>query len=119
MIVQYIHNCATYGTMYATSRYRTFMAEKTNAVVVILTPPPVAHNKSLKLYEVAANVDSAAYAWQLELLAQTQKLPMVRTGAVLGNSSYDLQDIYADNMHISDRGHETLAVALDRLVAGE
>ncbi len=95
------------------------LAEKTNAVVVVLTPPPVAHDKTLKLYEVAANVDSAAYAWQLELLAQTHKLPVMRTGAVLGNSSYDLEDLYADNMHLSDRGHETLAIALDRLLAGE
>ena len=105
--------------LFGNTRPRSTHCRSPDAVVVILTPPPVAHNKALRLYEVVANMDSAVYAWQLELLAQTHKLPVVRTGAVLGNSSYDLEDLYADNMHLSDRGHETLAIALDRLLAGE
>ncbi len=95
------------------------LAENTDALVVIVTPPPVAHSDHLKRYEVAAKVDSTGYAWQLELLAQTHKFPVVRTGAVLGNSSYDLADIYADNIQLADRGHEAVAIALDRLLAGE
>lgn len=94
------------------------LAERLEALVLIVTPPPVAHQDSLALFHDAAGADSAPYAWQIETLAQEHRLPLVRTGAVLANSSYGVGELYADNLHLSDRGHEMLGIVIDRLLAG-
>ena len=89
-----------------------------NDLVVLVTPPPIAHMDSMALYQEALGVDGAPCAWQVETLALEYKLPLVRTGAVLANSSYGVGDLYADNLRLSDRGHEMLAIVIDRLLAG-
>jgi lysophospholipase L1-like esterase len=94
------------------------LTEKTGALVILITPPPIARQDSMDMYEIASGLDSAPHAWQLETLAQAHKLPIVRTGAVLANSSYGLADLYSDNLHLSAQGHETLGIVLDRLLAG-
>jgi len=95
------------------------LAETTDAMVVVVTPPPVMHDRNLKRYEVVANADTTPYAWQLEVLAQMHKLPLVRSAAALANSGYGPADLYEDNLQLSHRGHEAVAIALDRLLAGE
>ena len=92
---------------------------ETNALVVVVTPPPIAHNEQLRLYETVEGLDTGGYGWQLELVAQMEKLPLIRTGAVLANSSYGVGDLYADNMHLSGRGHEVVAAAGCLLLAGQ
>ena len=94
------------------------LTERTDALVVLVTPPPIAHMDSMALYQEALGVDGAPCAWQVETLALEYKLPLVRTGAVLANSSYGVGDLYADNLRLSDRGHEMLAIVIDRLLAG-
>jgi hypothetical protein len=96
----------------------SLLTERTDALVVLVTPPPIVHQDSMGLYQEAIGADSATCAWQVETLASEHKLPLVRTGAVLANSSYDVSDLYADNLHLSDRGHEMLAIVIDRLLAG-
>ena len=96
----------------------SLLTDRTDALVVVVTPPPVAHQDGMALYQEALGVDSAPCAWQVETLAREHKLPLVRTGAVLVNSSYGIDDLYADNLHLSDRGHEMLAIVIDRLLAG-
>jgi hypothetical protein len=95
------------------------LVDETNAFVVMVTPPPIAHNEQLRLYETVAGLDTGGYGWQLEMLAQMEKLPLVRTGAVLANSSYGVGDLYADNIYLSGRGHEVLAAAGYLLLTGQ
>jgi len=92
---------------------------ETNALVVMVTPPPIAHKEQLRLYETVAGLDTGGYGWQLEMLAQMEKLPLVRTGAVLANSSYGVGDLYTDNIYLSGHGHEVLAAAGYLLLAGQ
>ena len=97
----------------------SLLVAETNALVVVVTPPPIAHNEQLRLYETVGGLDTGGYGWQLELVAQMEKLPVMRTGAVLADSSYGVGDLYADNMHLSGRGHEVVAAAGYLLLAGQ
>lgn len=93
------------------------LCETTDALVIVVTPAPVIHNSKLGMFEPAAKIDSAPYAWQIELLARNYKLPLVRAGVVLDSSTCAINELYTDNMHLSERGHAAIAIALDILLA--
>lgn len=91
----------------------------TEALVVLVTPMPIGQDPKLKMHEVTAGVDSRPYAWQLELLAQQHTIPLLRTGPALSAAAgQGFADLYADNLSLSQQGHEAVAAALDRLLAG-
>ncbi|MFP3902655.1 MAG: discoidin domain-containing protein [Armatimonadota bacterium] len=90
--------------------------ERTDALVLAVTPPPIAHEKTLANYEIAADADTRTYAWKLREIATEKMMPVVMTGPLLAGSAQGFMELYSDNMGLSEQGHETLAARIARIL---
>ncbi|MFO7946097.1 MAG: discoidin domain-containing protein [Armatimonadota bacterium] len=90
--------------------------ERTDALVLGVTPLPVAHEKTLKNYELIAGVNTTKYAWKLREVAEKKMMPLVMTGPLLASSTQGFTELYSDNMGLSEQGHKTLAAGIARIL---
>ncbi len=90
--------------------------ERTDALVIAVAPPPIAHEKTLKNYEIVADVNTRKYAWTMWEIAAEKMVPVVMTGPLLAGSTKGFMELYSDNMGLSEQGHKTLAAGIARIL---
>lgn len=101
------------------SKYQALVNEltdNTQALVVAITPPPFLQNDKLALASRTQGHSTRAYGWQVEQVALSRGLPLVRTTAVLAKVPGDKTPLYLDNMHLSPEGNRALGLAIADLL---
>lgn len=101
------------------SKYQALVNEltdNTQALVIAITPPPFPQNEKLALTTKTQGRSTRGYAWQVEQVALSQDLPLVRTAAVLAKVPGDKTPLYLDNMHLSAEGNRALGLAIADLL---
>lgn len=101
------------------SKYQTLVNEltdNTQAMVIAITPPPFLQNDKLALASKTQGRSTRSYAWQVEQVALSRGVPLVRTSAVLAKVPGDKTPLYLDNMHLSAEGNRALGIAIADLL---
>lgn len=87
----------------------------TAALVIAITPPPyLAGNDPGKADERG----TWPYAWAVEQVAQSQRMPLVRTASVLARTANptDRVSLLLDGQHLGEAGHQALGMAIADLL---
>jgi lysophospholipase L1-like esterase len=92
------------------------LVENTQALVVVVTPPPFLQDKSLPWFSKTQGHSTRPYSWVAEQIALSRGLPLVRSAAVFAKVPGDKTTFFADNMHLSSEGHRALGLALADLL---
>ena len=92
------------------------LVENTQALVVVVTPPPFLQDKSMAWFSKTQGHSTRPYAWMAEQVALSRGLPLVRSAAVLAKVPGDKTPLFADNMHLSPEGHRALGLAIADLL---
>jgi hypothetical protein len=85
---------------------------KVDAPVVLVTPPPLLQSDKLPGYDKVKGKSSNAYAYEVENIAVTRNLPLVRSAGVLGRDPQALVKMYKSDSELGDDGHQEIAMAL-------
>jgi len=100
----------------AVSDLLTQLRRDTQAVLIIVTPPPFAHNPDEGLAEEIAGKDTAGAVSALRGAAALLDIPMVDGGASLRNAGIDEALLYADNVKLSELGQTVIARTIMELL---
>jgi lysophospholipase L1-like esterase len=92
------------------------LMDNTQALVVAVTPPPFLQDPTLAMSSKTEGRSTRGYAWQVEQVALTRGLPLVRSAAVLARIPGDKRPLYVDNMHLSAEGQRALGLAVADLL---
>lgn len=95
------------------------LADRTDAMILLLTPLPIAHDKTMKNYEITRDLNTRQYAAALADLAQERMLPVIMTGPLLASSTQGYTELYGDNLGLSEQGHEILARGMAKIISNE
>ena len=101
------------------SKYQALVNElldNTQALVVAITPPPFLQSEKLALTAKTQGRSTRPYAWQIEQVALSCGVPLVRTAAVLAKVHGDKTPLYLDNMHLSAEGNRAVGLAIADLL---
>ncbi|MHB8997545.1 MAG: GDSL-type esterase/lipase family protein [Armatimonadota bacterium] len=101
------------------SKYQQLVNElldNTQALVIAITPPPFLQDPTLALSSKTEGRNTRGYAWQVEQVALSRGLPLVRSAAVLSRIPGDKRPLYVDNMHLSSEGQRALGLAIADLL---
>lgn len=88
----------------------------TDALVVLVTPPPFPQLDWLPHFPQTTSRSTAAYETAIEQIAATLHVPMVRTSAVLARTPGDKGVLYTDNLTLNTAGHRTLGLTVADLL---
>lgn len=95
------------------------LADRTDAMILLLTPLPIAHDKTMKNYEITRDLNTRQYAAALADLAHERMLPVIMTGPLLASSTQGYTELYGDNLGLSEQGHEILARGMAKIISNE
>ncbi len=86
----------------------------TEALVVAITPPPYLSATG----ESGANSGTWPYAWAVEQVALSQRVPLVRAASVLAQTpeSGNRASLLLDSQHVGEAGHQALGMAIADLL---
>jgi hypothetical protein len=88
----------------------------TDALVVLLTPPPFPQLEGLGQYSKTRDRNTAPYEWAVEQVAGALGLPVVRAGAALARTPGEKSILFADNLTLNVAGHRTIGLTLADLL---
>lgn len=101
------------------AKYQALLSElsdNTQALVIAITPPPFLQDPTLAWSSKTAGRSTRGYAWQVEQVALSRGVPLVRSAAVLAKTPGDKKALYEDNMHLGAEGHRALGLAIADLL---
>ena len=90
--------------------------EQLTALTVVVTPAPFANQPDLARHAEVQGKDSLRLARAAEQVAILAGCALVRTASVLARSERDVEDLYQDNVSLSQHAHLAVSRALEGLL---
>ena len=85
---------------------------KSDGALVLVTPPPLLQAETLDGFAKVKGKSTTALAYEVESIAVSRNLPLVRSGSVLAQDAQDIKKMYRDAYRLNDAGQQVLAAAL-------
>lgn len=92
------------------------LLEKTEALIVVVAPARIPHSAELARAEECGSADTADPAWQIASLLPGKGIAVVDADEAIRDSGLSVTAAYADNLSLTDAGHEVIAAAIVRLL---
>ena len=92
------------------------LLDRTDGLIIVIGPPPIPHSADLPRADECRTADTADPAWQIASLLPGRGIAAVDASEVLKDSGLPVASAYADNLSLSDSGHEAIASAIARLL---
>jgi lysophospholipase L1-like esterase len=89
---------------------------RTEALIVVVAPPDIPHSAELGRAEECASADTADPAWQIASLIPGRGIAVVDGNGAIKDSGLPVAEAYADNLSLTDSGHEVIATAVVKLL---
>ncbi len=90
--------------------------EQLTVLTVVVTPAPFANQPDLARHAEVQGKDSLRLARAAEQVATLTGCALVRTASVLARSERDVQELYQDNVSLSQPAHLALSRAMEELL---
>lgn len=88
----------------------------TEALIIVVAPPRIPHSAELGRADECGSADTADPAWQIASLLPGRGIAVVDADKAIDRSGLSVTGAYADNLSLTDAGHEVIASAVVRLL---
>ena len=100
----------------AMERLLDMLLDRTDALIVVVAPARIPHSNELARADECGSADTADPAWQMASLLTGRGIAVVDADKALDGSGLPVTKTYADNLSLTDSGHEIIASAIVRLL---